>query len=276
MSYSTFEVSTTGGISHLKLNRPHQMNSMTAAFWNELPAAIKALERESATRVLIISSSGAHFSSGMDLSVFESGDNLNTNSAFDRNRLRQLIELLQDCFNCLESSRIPVIAAVQGGCIGGAFDMVCACDLRLATREAFFRIHEINLGMMADLGVLQRLPHLLPQGVVRELAFTGEPLSSERAKALGLVNEVFDSHAQLLEAAINLAQKIAAHSPLAIAASKEALNYSRDHSVHDSLKHCVNLQAAVFNTAELMESMRARKEKRSPVFGDLHRNHVAL
>lgn len=274
--YTTFDVSTESGVSHLRLTRAAQMNSMTKEFWNEFPQAVRTIDMDGKARVLVISSKGAHFSSGMDLSVFETGDNLNTKTAMDRNNLRRLILVLQEAFSILETSRIPVIAAVQGACIGGAFDMVCACDIRLATKDAFFRIHEINLGMMADLGVLQRLPRLMPLGVVRELAFTGEPLPAERAKSLGLVNEIFETHEEVVTAALKMARKIAEHSPLAVAASKEALNYSRDHSVDDSLKHCINLQSAIFNTAEVMECLKARKEKRSPVFQDLQPIRVDL
>ncbi len=164
---------------------------------------------------------------------------------------------------------MPVIAAVQGACIGGAVDMVSACDLRYCTRDAIFRIHEINLGMMADLGTLQRLPKLLPLGIVREMAYTGDPLSAERAKAYGLVNEVFDDQPSMIEAVLKVAQKIAEQSPLAIAASKEALSFSRDHAVDEALKHGASLQASIFSMEDLAECMRAKKEKRTASFKDL-------
>lgn len=269
MSYSTFDLSTEGGVAHLKLNRPQAMNSMNKEFWKELPDAVTKLHRDGAVRVLLISSTGPHFSAGMDLSVFEDVSNLATSTPLQRDALRQLILLLQETFSCLQTAHFPVIAAVQGACIGGALDMVAACDIRYCTVDATFRIHEINLAMMADLGSLQRLPRLLPVGIVRELAFTGEPLSAARAKQCGLVNEVYDDHESLLSAVLQVAKKIAAQSPLAIAASKQAINYAIDHPVEDSLKQCATLQASVFSLEELSECMQAKREKRKPAFSDL-------
>jgi len=242
---------------------------MTREFWSEFPAVIRELDQNGESRVLVISSTGAHFSSGMDLSVFESGT-IRTKNAQDRDQIRRLIAVLQSTFSCLETGRMPVIAAVHGGCIGGAFDLVCACDIRLATQDSFFKIQEINLAMMADLGVLQRLQYLLPDSVVRELAFTGEPLQAERALSLGFVNNLFDTHDAMIDAAMALAKKISQQSPLAIAASKESLNFARDHSLIDSLNHCANLQAAIFHTDELLECMKAKSEKRPPSFANMH------
>ncbi len=268
--YKCFAVDTSNGVSHVVMTRPEQMNSMIKEFWTELPQLIRNLEEAGATRVLVISSEGKHFSAGMDLSVFESGDNLKTDTPSDREKLKQLVLWLQSSFNALERCRVPVIAAIQGACIGGAFDMVAACDLRYATADATFKIQEINLAMMADLGGLQRLPYLLPDSVVRELAYTGEALTAERALALGLVNEVLANHEDLLKKVLQVAEQIAARAPLAISASKEAINYARDHSIQDALLHCANLQASIFSGADLAECMRARKEKRNTSFGNLH------
>jgi len=268
--YKCFALDTSNGISHVIMNRPEQMNSMIKEFWTELPQLIKDIEQTGKTRVIVISSQGKHFSAGMDLSVFESGENLKTETASDRERLKQLVLWLQSGFNALERCRIPVIAAIQGACIGGAFDMIAACDMRYATADATFKIQEINLGMMADLGGLQRLPYLLPDAVLRELAFTGEALSAERALSLGLINEVAPNHDELLKKVMQVAEQIAARSPLAVSASKEAINYARDHSIQDALLHCANLQSSIFSLADLSECMSAKKEKRSPVFGDLH------
>lgn len=268
--YKCFSVDTTNGISHVIMNRPEQMNSMIKEFWTELPQLVKSLEASGKTRVIVISSEGKHFSAGMDLSVFESGENLKTETPTDREKLKQLVLWLQSSFTALERCRVPVIAAIQGACIGGAFDMVAACDLRYATADASFKIQEINLAMMADLGGLQRLPYLLPDAVVRELAFTGEALNAERALALGLINEILPSHEDLLKKVSLVAEQIAARAPLAISASKEAINYARDHSISDALLQCANLQSSIFSIADLGECMKARKEKRNPQFGDLH------
>jgi enoyl-CoA hydratase len=268
--YKCFALDTTDGVSHLVMNRPQHMNSMIKEFWSELPQVIREIETSGKTRAIVISSQGKHFSAGMDLSVFESGDNLKTETPTDREKLKQLILWLQSGFNALQQCRVPVIAAVQGACIGGAFDMVAACDLRYATKDATFKIQEINLAMMADLGGLQRLPYLLPDAIVRELAFTGEALSAERALSLGLINEILPGHEELIERALQVAQQIASRAPLAVSASKEAINYARDHHINDALLHCANLQASIFSIADLAECMRAKKEKRNPAFGDLH------
>ncbi len=269
-TYKCFALETSNGISHVVMNRPEQMNSMIKEFWTELPDLVKNIEESGKTRVIVLSSEGKHFSAGMDLSVFESGDNLKTDTPNDREKLKQLVLWLQSSFNALERCRVPVIAAIQGACIGGAFDMVAACDLRYAAADATFKIQEINLAMMADLGGLQRLPYLLPDAVVRELAFTGEALTADRALALGFVNEVLPDHEALLKKVMQVAEQIAARAPLAISASKEAINYARDHSIQDALLHCANLQASIFSGADLSECLRARKEKRNTSFGNLH------
>jgi len=276
MVYKCFEVEVSGGVAHLKMSRPEQLNSMIPEFWNELPQAIEELETANGTRVIVISSSGKHFSSGMDLSVFQSGEHLRTASAFDRERLRRLVLKLQDSFNCLESCRVPVIVAVQGGCIGAGVDMVCACDLRFATASAFFNIQEINLAMMADLGTLQRLPRLIPEGIARELAFTGDKLPAERAKAIGFVNDVFENEEEMLMKVMEIATRISARSPLAVSASKEAINYARDHAVHDSLRHAADLQSAIFDGGEVQECLKAKGEKREPAFSELHSARVGI
>lgn len=268
--YKCFGVETKkNGVSHVVMNRPAQLNSMIKEFWSELPQVIQTLEQSGETRVIILSGEGKHFSAGMDLSVFQSGD-LKTDTPKDRERLKQLVLGLQATFNTLERSRIPVIAAVHGACIGGAFDMVAACDMRYATADATFKIQEINLAMMADLGGLQRLPYLLPDAVLRELAFTGKALTAERALALGLVNEVLPDQKAMLERVMEIADEVASRAPLAISASKEAINYARDHSIQDALLHCANLQASIFSTADLTECMRAQKESREPAFENLY------
>ncbi|HEY9787389.1 MAG TPA: enoyl-CoA hydratase-related protein [Candidatus Obscuribacterales bacterium] len=269
MVYTCFTLETDGPTAHLKLNRPEKLNSMIPEFWAELPEAVGAVEKMSAARVLVISSTGKHFSAGMDLSVFQTEDLIATDTAAERECLRRLILVLQETFNRLERCRVPVIAAIQGGCIGAALDMAAACDIRYCTESAYFVIQEINLAMMADLGSLQRLPRLIPEGIVRELAFTGDKLDARRAQQLGLVNSVFKSQPEMLEAAIALAKRISERAPLAVSASKEALNYLRDHGVADGLHYAASLQAAIFDRAQVVESYNAQKEKRAPQFANL-------
>ena len=153
---------------------------------------------------------------------------------------------------------MPVLAAVQGGCIGGGVDMVTACDMRYATADAFFCIQEINIGMTADVGTLQRLPKLIPEGVARELAFTGARLPAKRAREVGLVNEVYDDQESMLEGVMGIAAEIAKKSPLAIWGTKETVNYSRDHSVADSLNYSATWQSGMFQPADMIASFEAQ------------------
>ena len=269
MNYECFEVSQTGGVAHIRLNHPERLNSMVPLFWAEIPRVFHALDEAGGTRVAVISSTGRHFSAGMDLAVFQSPDALGTRDVDARERFRQQLRKLQDSFNAIADARFPVIAAVQGGCIGGAVDFVTACCLRYATRDAFFCIQEINLGMMADVGTMNRMPRQIPEAVMRELAYTGDRLGAERAERLGFVNGIFDSPEALVEGALAVAAKIAAKAPLAIAATKEMIGYARDHSVAESFAYLNALQPGVFNPDDIGRAVMAQKSGQAALFADL-------
>jgi len=256
-------------IAHLVLKRAADMNTMNPQFWRELDQVLTDLHRGSEARVLLISSTGKHFSAGMALDTFGNAIAMNDGHAEGRAAMFDALADMQATFTKLDSLRIPVIAAIQGGCIGGAVDMVTACCLRYASADAFFCIQEINIGMVADVGTLQRLPKLVPAAVVRELAYTGRRMGAQRALACGLVNEVFDTPEALRAAALQVAREIAAKPPVAIWGTKQALNYARDHSVDDALKQMGWLQAAIWSNAHVREAITAMKEKRSPDFPDL-------
>lgn len=257
--FTSFDLQVSdAGIAELTLNRPDALNAMTREFWNQLPAALRMLNVRGDIRALIIASTGKHFTAGMDLAVFADGA-LQTQSARSREHLRQTALWLQEPFNLLEQARFPVIAAIQGGCIGGGVDMISACDLRLMTRDAFICIQEINIGMMADLGTLQRLPKLLPEGVVRQLAYTGERWPASEAYRLGFCNALFDDASALLAGARALAATIASKAPLAIAGSKELITFVRDHDVPTALAMCATWQAGMLDTAEMAAVMTAKK-----------------
>jgi enoyl-CoA hydratase len=272
MSHTCFDVELKGGIAHLRLNRPEKRNSMIPEFWSELPEIIRGLDEKGDARVAVISSTGPHFTAGMDLGVFGSGA-LNGAGRVEvgraRANLRLMVLKLQESFSCLEEARMPVIAAIQGGCIGGGVDLVSACDMRYCTADAFFCIQEINIGMTADVGTLQRLPKIVPEGVVRELAYTGRRLPAARAREVGLVNEVFPTHEAMLAGVMEIAGEIAERSPLAVWGSKEMLNYSRDHSVADSLNYIATWQTGMFQPADMTEAFTAKQEKRRARFDDL-------
>ena len=265
-----FQLSTDQGIAHLQFNRPERMNTMAPAFFPAFRDAVQRLSDSGQARVLVISSTGKHFSAGMALETF-AGDGalLDTSTSRARLSFQEGLRKLMGCFDVLDTARMPVVCAVQGGCIGGALDLAAACDVRYCTSDAFFCIQEINIGMAADLGVLQRLPKLMPAGVVRELAYTGERLPAQRALELGLVNAVLPDAAALLDQAMKTAASIASKSPVAITGSKLAMNHARDHGTAAALHQMMLLQSAIFDTAEMAEAIAAWKGKREPRFGDL-------
>jgi enoyl-CoA hydratase len=206
----------------------------------------------------------------MALDVFSGGINLlDTGDARSRLAFQQGLRRLMDCFDALEMTRFPVICAAQGGCIGGALDLALACDIRVCSADAFFTVQEIHIGMAADLGSLQRLPKVVSQGMARQMAYTGERVDASRALSAGLVNAVLPDHEALRAHALQLAQTIADKSPLAIAGSKLALNYARDHGTSEALAQMVLLQSAIFDTGEMTRAIGAWKEKRSGEFAPL-------
>jgi len=271
MAYTCFEVEDADGVGHLKLSRPDAYNSMIPEFWSELPEIVRDLSDSGKIRALVISSTGKHFSAGMDLSVFAGGNDLDAEGEVGRQRanLRLNVLHLQDTFSVLEQARMPVLAAIQGGCVGGAVDMVTAADCRYATAEAWFCIQEISIGMTADVGTLQRLPKLVPEGIVREMAYTGWRMPAARAAEVGLVNEVFEDHTTMIEGVHRIAAEIASKSPLAVNGTKEMINYSRDHSVADSLGYIAAWQTGMFQPADMMETFTAKAEGREPEFDNL-------
>ncbi len=268
--YKCFDVSLEKGVATVTLNRGEELNTMIPAFWVELPKIINSINKSGEARVIVLASTGKHFSAGMDLAVFSMGS---ADAAAETGRvragLRENALHLQDSFTCLEKARIPVLAAIQGGCVGGAVDMVTACDMRYATEDAFFCIQEINIGMTADVGTLQRLPKLIPEGVCRELAYTGRRMQADEAKSVGLVNEVYSDKESLLDGVMEIAEEIAAKSPLAIWGSKEMITYSRDHSTADSLNYIATWQSGMFQPADMKEAFSAKAENRPSDFDDL-------
>jgi enoyl-CoA hydratase len=273
MTTTCFDIERDAGVAHLRLNRPEAYNTMVREFWAELPEAVRDLDATGSVRALVISSTGKHFCAGMDLAVFTGGSDAMGGGSQEigrlRARLRETVLHLQGSFTALEQARFPVIAAIQGGCIGGAVDMVSACDLRYASADAFFCVQEINLGMTADVGTLQRLPKIVPDGIARELAYRGHRMPAARAREVGLVNDVFETHEALVDAALEVAREIAAKSPLAIWGTKEMVTYARDHSVRDSLDHIATWQSGMFQPADMMECFVAKGEGREPRFDDL-------
>ena len=278
MPYTCFDVTIADHVAHIRLNRPDAFNSMNRPFWRELPEILDDINDNARARAIVISSTGKHFCSGMDLAVFTDGPNAVTSGGAqaqvaDRHTageaFRRYVHVLQDVFARLDQARVPVLAAIQGGCVGGAVDMTSACDMRYATADAFFVIQEINIGMTADVGTFPRLCKLIPEGWVRELAYTGRRLPAQRAKDIGLVNEVYKDHETMLAAVLETAREIASKAPLAVAGSKVMINYARDHTIADALDYIAVWQVGMFSPAHMAEAFAAKNEKRDANFMDL-------
>lgn len=270
MTNDVFTLDVSEGIAHICFNRPEQYNSLNATFWREFPQALREIDREGLARVIVISSTGKHFSAGMDLAVFGSGLMADAEPGRRNENLRRMVLQLQDVFTAIETVRMPVLAAIQGGCIGGALDLASACDSRYCTADAFFTVEETKLGMTADLGTLQRLPHVMSSGLVREMAYTGRRLLADEALRSGLVNQIFPDATALLSAVMAIAKEITLRSPLAVSGCKTMLNYSRDHSVADSLSYMATWQSGMFQPeADMMESFAAKMQKRDPEYAPL-------
>ena len=272
--YKCFDLNVSENIANLIFSRPDELNTMSRDFWVELGDVLDEINRNSDIRVVVMSSTGKHFCAGMDLNAFSNGvDNIPDNKKPDSARVGEAIyrvaKELQEYISKLEKIRVPVIAAIQGGCIGGAVDLVTACDIRLASNDAFFCIQEVNIGMAADVGTLQRLPRIIPDSKMRELAYTGRRMYADEAKETGLVSDTYGSQDKMLEAASSLAKEIASKSPVAIYGLKAVMNYSRDHSVKDGLEYNALWSGAMLSQKDMTEAMAANMEKREASFNDL-------
>lgn len=269
-----FTLTESSHIAHLVLNKPAAMNTMHPTFWRELDAVLTHIHAAGTARALVISSTGKHFSAGMALDTFAGAIQMDDQSPEGRAAMFETLTDMQATFTKIENLRIPVIAAIQGGCIGGAVDMVTACCIRYASADAFFCIQEINIGMVADVGTLQRLPKLIPLAIAKELAYTGRRMPADQALQYGLVNAVLDTADAATAAALQCAAEIATKPPVAQWGTKQALHYARDHSVDDALKQMGWLQGAIWSNRHVIEAVNAMKTKRPgdfPALKTLHR-----
>ena len=267
---SHFRFTLQNHIAHLQFSCPDSLNTMGPSFWRELDAVLHHLQHSAdarSARALVISSTGKHFSAGIALDTFA-----NPSFAPDdrtpegRAALAEMLWDMQATLTRIEQLRLPVIAVLQGGVIGGALDLVaCAC-IRYATPDAFFCVQEINIGMVADIGSLQRLPKLLPMGLVKELAYTGRRWPAAQALQQGFVNAVLETPEAALQAAMACAQEISQHPPVAIWGTKQALHYARDHSVDDSLRQMGWLQSGIWSNRHVMEAVQSGQQKRAGSF----------
>ena len=272
MGYKCFDVSIADNIAHIVMSRPEKRNAMSPEFWKELPKIVRDIDDNSKARVIVISSTGPVFSAGIDVAMF-SGDigaiRDKNDPAYGAHFYNNSVTPLQDSFNALEQCRIPVIAAIQGGCYGGGVDLITACDMRYGTDDSFITIYEINVGMTADVGTFPRILNHMPEGVVRELAYTGRKMPAKECKSRGLYNEVYKDQETMMTKVMALAADIASKPPLAVYGCKRIITYSRDHSTADTLDNIAVWNMSMLIPSEMMESMVSAKEKRPGKFKDL-------
>lgn len=270
-AYTAFDYDLTDRVATITLNQPQKRNAMSQDFWSDMKAVFSDIADDPAVRAVVIASTGPHFTAGIDLAllaqVMQASAGLEESRK--REKLRRTLLDFQETFNVIEASRVPVLTAVQGGCIGGGIDMITAADMRYCTADAFFLVKEIEVGMTADVGTLQRLPRVMPDGLARELCYTGRRMMADEAKACGLVNAVYPDHQTMLEEVTAMARHIARHSPLAVTGTKEMLNYTRDHSIADGLNYIATWNAGMLVSEDLLKAAAAAQSKEQPEYDDL-------
>ena len=271
-----FDIEFLGHVAHIKLNRPEKRNAMNWDFWRDLPRIVGDIDTHARARCIVLSSTGPVFSAGLDLSLF--GQDVFVSSKTAKMNEKELqtpqnfmsfLSFLQDSISSLQKARIPVICAIQGGCIGGGVDLICSADIRLATNDAFFSIRETKIGMVADVGTFPRIVKLLPEGIVKELAFTGRNFSAQEAKEYGFVNKLYESHDSLIEGALEIAYEIASNSPAAVYGCKRVIDFSRDHTIDEGLEWINMWNASMLSQSELMEGFQSYKSKKEGNFAEL-------
>jgi enoyl-CoA hydratase/carnithine racemase len=270
MNFERLKVELTGAIATIELSRPNRANALDLEMWHEIRTAMRWLDATPEARVGILRGAGAQFTTGIDLSLLL-GLHEKVADPCDarmRERLRHLILDLQEALTAIERCRKPVLAAIHGACLGGGVDIAVACDLRYCSADAVFSVMEVDVGMTADVGTLQRLPGLVGEGMARELAYTGRRLGGREAREIGLVNRCYDTPAELAAGVQEIAATIASKSPLAVRGCKEMITYARDHSVADGLNYVATWNAAMLMSADLGEAIGAAREKRPPKFRD--------
>jgi enoyl-CoA hydratase len=268
--FETLTISVADQIATVRLNRPEKLNAMNAAMWNDLRSVFRYIDATPEIRVAILEGEGKAFTAGIDLQMMLGvGAQVRDDcDGLTRENLRRVILDMQDTLTSLERCRKPVLAAVHGACVGGGIDLICCADMRYCAADAWFSIKEIDLGMTADVGTLQRLPRLIGDGMARELAYTARRFDAAEARDMRLVNRVFESPQALRAGVREIAAGIAAKSPLSVRGVKEMINYARDHSVADGLNYVATWNAGMLMSADLQAAMSAAMNKTTPIFKD--------
>ena len=271
MELQTLSLTVEDGIARVTMIRAAELNTMNRAFWTELITVFDAIDADISVRAVVIASTGKHFSAGLDLKMAAGslGDGGGNDLGRARESFRRHVKHMQDTFTVVDRCRVPVIAVVQGGCIGGGVDFVTACDMRVGTADCFFTIQEINIAIVADVGTLQRIPYLLPQGLIRELCYTGRRFPAAEAAQHGFLNKVADSHEAAIEAGMALAREIAGKSPLAITGIKQVLNAGRDMTIEQGLEYVAVWNAGMLQGDDVKNAVTAQTSRSVAKFADL-------
>lgn len=270
MNYETLKLDIQNKIAHVSFNRPRQSNALNEQGWDEVKHVFEACSENPEVRVVVLSGEGRNFCAGMDLSVFANFQKMWQGDCEGRMReqFRKTVFRFQAPINAIDHCSKPVLAAIHGACVGGGVDLVTACDMRYATDDAFFSIAEIDIGMVADIGTLQRLPKLIGDGMVREMAYTGRRVFGPEAEKIGLTNRTFADKESMLAEVMNIAATIASKSPLSVRGTKEIVRYARDHSVADGLNYVATWNAAMFYSDDLRKAIQAKMMKQQVEFMD--------
>lgn len=267
--YQAFRVELMNQVARVSINRPDKLNAMNATFWTEIREVFGWADETDEVRVVVLDGAGSHFSTGIDLALLASvASQQGVDVGRNAERLRRQILDLQTSLAAVERCRKPVIAAIHGYCLGGAIDLIAVCDMRYSTEDAQFAIKEVDMGMTADLGTLQRLPGIIGEGMLRELAYSARTFDGAEAQRIGLVNRTYADQSQMLEGVLALAAQIAAKSPLAIRGTKQMIRYMRDHSVSDGLDYVATWNAAMLQSTDLSVAMAAHMARQKPDFAD--------
>ncbi|MCU0809252.1 MAG: crotonase/enoyl-CoA hydratase family protein [Candidatus Contendobacter sp.] len=268
--FTCLTVTLADAIAWIELNRPDKANALNGTLWREIGEVFRWVDETPEARVAILSGAGRHFCSGIDFELMGQvlGAVEELGPGRKEERLRRTILELQAAFTALETCRKPVLAAIHGLCIGGGLDLIAACDLRYATADAAFSVKEVDLAIIADVGSLHRLPYLIGEGQLRELAFTARPFDAAEAQAMGLVSRVFADAGQLRDGVQAIAASIAAKSPLTVRGIKQVLNHGREHGVASGLDYVATWNAAMLLSDDTREAITAAIQKRQPQFKD--------
>ena len=266
--YSTLALCLDGHVLDICLNRPSSANALNAEMWVELQQAFEWADATPEVRVVILSGEGKHFCAGIDLSMFGAIHAEHADPAIVAEQFVAHVRGLQRNLQSLQACRKPVLAAIHGACVGAGIDMVCYADMRYSEASAKFCVKEIDIGIVADVGTLQNLPALMPEGLVRELAYTGRNMSAEEARGAGFINAVYPDRDAMMAGVREIAQTIASKAPLAMRGTKQVITFTRDHSVEEGLEYVALWNASMMSKLEVQEAMTATMEKRAPKFND--------